>query len=317
MGSSIYELEESYFSRIFNNRWIYDCAVIDRHHCSFILFDNGVEDTGNRALGTLTFGADAKLAGKKYTGFPFPMLGVAPNLGKTSVMLGSIDGVAVQGDAGSGLWPDIPKSPTGPISTGPTNVATIDGKLHVCAGWRHVCYLNDAREWVSIRHNLPDPPNPKKATRFGFAAIAGFDANDIYAAGGEGDLWRFDGQQWHQCKVPTDKYMESLCCAGDGYVYVGLQSGGLLRGRENEWQVIHEDRMSVPFKDIVWYQDRLWCTSEYGLWTLGQDGTLGNDDIPALATACGGNLSTADGILLVGGLNGAAIHDGSQWHRLL
>ena len=87
-----------------------------------------------------------------------------------------------------------------------------------------------------------------------------------------------------------------------------------MHGRGDEWQVIHEDRMSVPFKDIVWYQDRLWCTSEYGLWTLGKDGTLGNADIPALATACGGNLSTADGILMVGGLHGAAIHDGSQWH---
>lgn len=161
------------------------------------------------------------------------------------------------------------------------------------------------------------PAQPQEGSRFGFEAIAGFGANDLYAAGGEGDLWRFDGQQWHPCRVPTQMAMESLCCAGDGYVYVGLQSGGLLRGRENEWQVIHEDRMSVPFKDIVWYQDRLWCTSEYGLWTLGQDGTLGNDDIPALATACGGNLSTADGILMVSGLNGAAIHDGSQWHRLL
>ncbi|WP_431257451.1 hypothetical protein ACQ86G_22805 [Roseateles chitinivorans] len=208
--TSHYEISESFRQRIFENRWFYDCAVVDRDTVSFILFDNGPEDNGNRALGTVSFGADAKLGGKKFNGFAFPMLGVAPNLGKTSVMLGSIDGVAVHGEGGGEMWPDIPKSPQGPISTGPTNVATIGGKLYVCAGWRHVCYLSDAREWVSIRHNLPDPPNPKKASRFGFEAIAGFGADDIYAAGGEGDLWHFDGKTWRQCQVPTNMTMESL-----------------------------------------------------------------------------------------------------------
>ncbi len=111
--------------------------------------------------------------------------------------------------------------------------------------------------------------------------------------------------------------MESLCCAGDGNVYVGLQSGGLMRGREDEWELIHEDKMSVSFKDMVWYQDQLWCTSEYGLWTVGRGGKLVHADVPALASACSGNLSTADGILMVAGLNGAAIHDGDEWHRLL
>lgn len=314
--NSIYKLDESYFQRSFNKRWVYDCAVIDRYHCSFILFNQVPEDDGNRVLGTVRFGEGGYWDASKYTGFVFPMLGVAPNLGKTSVMLGRLSGVAVHGDAGDEMWPNIPKSPAGPVKTSPSNVATIDGKLYVCAGWRHVCYLNDGKEWVSIRNNLMDPP-AKKVTDYGFAAIAGFSANDIYAAGGEGDLWRFDGQLWRQCQVPTNMAMESLCCAGDGNVYVGLQSGGLMRGREDEWEVIHEDRMSVPFKDMVWYQDQLWCTSEYGLWTVGKDGKLVNADAPSLATACAGNLSAADGILMVAGLNGAAIHDGSEWHRLL
>ncbi|WP_147306976.1 hypothetical protein [Roseateles depolymerans] len=111
--------------------------------------------------------------------------------------------------------------------------------------------------------------------------------------------------------------METICCAGDGYVYIGLQSGGLLRGRGDEWEVIHVDTMTVPFKDIVWYQDQVWCTSEYGLWNVGKDGKLVDADVPPLASACAGNLSTADGILMVAGMNGAALHDGNGWHRLI
>ncbi|UXH80646.1 hypothetical protein [Roseateles amylovorans] len=314
---SFYQLEDSYIQRSFKDRWFYDCAVIDRNTCSFILFNRVSEDDGNRVLGTVRFGEEGSWKARRYAGFVLPMLGVAPNLGKTSVMLGRISGVAVHGDAGDEKWPDIAESPNGPLRTGADCMATINGRLYVGGGWRHVCFLNDAREWESIRHNLPDPPNPKKASRFGFDAIAGFNANDIYAAGGEGDLWRFDGRFWRQCQVPTNMMMETLCCAGDGHVYVGLQSGGLMRGREDEWEVIHQDNMSVPFKDIVWYQEQLWCTSEYGLWTVGKDGKLVDADVPALASACSGNLSTADGILMVAGLNGAAIHDGNEWHRLL
>ena len=286
---STYEFPKSYGKRIFDGRWFYDCAVTDRLTVSFVLFDNQAEDNGNRALGTVVFGESAELSGRKYTGYVFPMLGVAPNLGKTSVMLGRITGVAVHGDAGNDMWPNIPKSPQGPLYTGPQATATIDGKLYVCGGWRHVCYLNDAHEWISIRHNLTDPP-AKTVTDYGFDAIAGFNANDIYAAGGKGDIWRFDGKMWRQCQVPTNMAMESLCCAGDGYVYVGLQSGGLMRGREDEWQVIHEDRMTVAFKDIVWYQDQLWCTSEYGLWTVGKDGKLKDADVPSLASARAGRV---------------------------
>ncbi|ALV07678.1 hypothetical protein [Roseateles depolymerans] len=314
--SDIYEIPDSYRKRIFDGRWFYDCAVVDRNTVSFVLFDNGPEDNGNRAFGTVRFGMGSCLDGRRYTGFLFPMLGVAPNLGKTSVMLGRVSGVAVHGDAGDEKWSNIPTSPDGPVRTSPSNVATIGGRLYVCANWRHVCYLSDKREWVSIRHNLADPPS-KRVTDFGFDAVSGFAENDIYAAGGEGDVWRFDGHLWRQCQIPTKLLMESICCAGDGFVYIGLQSGGLIRGRGDEWEVIHQDNMSVPFKDIVWYQDKVWCTSEYGLWTVAKDGKLVDADVPPLASACAGNLSTADGILMVAGLNGAALHDGNEWHRLV
>ena len=311
-----YKLEESILRRAFYNRWVFDCVAVDRNAFNFVLFDNVAKDNGNRVFCSVTFGANANLDGRKYTGFLFPMLGVAPNLGRTVVMLGLVQHVAVLGEAGDGMWPDISNSDAGPLSTGPEAVATIDGRLYVCGGWRHVCYLNDDKTWVSIRKNLPDPPNPKKASRFGFHGIAGFSADDIYAVGGEGDVWRYDGRLWRQCAVPTNMRMESVCCAGDGNVYVGLQSGGLMRGREDSWEVIHEDRMSVPFKDIVWYQDRLWCTSEYGLWTLDAKGRLVDADVPPEVRACAGNLSAADGVMLLGGLGGAAICDGKAWHRL-
>lgn len=58
--TTIYKLEESYLERSFDNRWVYDCAVVDKFTCSFILFNQVSEDDGNRALGTVRFGKEGE-----------------------------------------------------------------------------------------------------------------------------------------------------------------------------------------------------------------------------------------------------------------
>lgn len=145
----------------------------------------------------------------------------------------------------------------------------------------------------------------------GFEAISGFNADDLYCVGGKGDAWRYDGKEWHRCPVPTNMYLESVCCAGDGHVYIGMQSGRLMRGREDHREVIHEDYMTLPFKDMVWFDGRLWCTSDYGLWTV-ENGKLIDADVPPQVKTCSGNLSAADGVMLLAGHYGAAVYDGKH-----
>jgi hypothetical protein len=72
---------------------------------------------------------------------------------------------------------------------------------------------------------------------------------------------------------------------------------------------------AMPFKDKVWFHNRLWCTSDYGVWTV-ERGKLKELVLPPDVKACAGNLSAADGMRLLAGLHGAALYDGTRWNRL-
>ncbi len=68
----------------------------------------------------------------------------------------------------------------------------------------------------------------------------GFSKNDLYAVGGTNDVWHFDGEQWRYIDVCDEQMLPlSVCCAEDGYVYVGGAWGIVLRGRGEEWDVYH------------------------------------------------------------------------------
>jgi hypothetical protein len=305
-------ISDEHFKRAFKGFYPYRCAVIDRETLGFVLFKNGKKDTGDRRLIRYSLGPEPSVAGTNYKGF------VTPSLAATTecelVMADTDGGIAALGPSSNGMQKKICIRPGGELESRVAGLTVVSGRLYAFGGWRGVCYREGADQWISIRGNLPDPKGVRPS-HVGFEGLHGFNREDLYGVGGKGDVWRFDGQNWHQCEVPTDMYLESVCCAGDGYVYVGMQSGNLMRGRENEWEVIHEDAMTLPFKDMVWFDNRLWCTSDYGVWTV-ENGKLKEPDLPPEVKACSGNLSTADGVLLLAGLHGAALYDGTRWDRL-
>jgi hypothetical protein len=79
--------------------------------------------------------------------------------------------------------------------------------------------------------------------------------------------------------------------------------------------MVERGDMTLPFEDIVWHAGRLWCTSDYGLWTL-ENNRIVRADVPSEIRVCAGNLSAADGVMLLAGTNGAAYHDGERWHSI-
>ena len=74
--------------------------------------------------------------------------------------------------------------------------------------------------------------------------------------------------------------------------------------------------MTLAFKDMVWFDGKVWCTSDYGLWVI-KDGKLKEAELPAEVTACAGNLSVGDGVMLLAGMYGATVYDGKTWTRLI
>lgn len=315
-------IKAEYLKDIFGGFHISDCAIRAKGIYSFVLIE--IKDDDPRLKRIVTYFEDYQgkplISWGEYSGFQFPNLGIAHVPKVHAVMVALNGNVAVLGSGDTGMEKHIAMGGADkPIYTSVHGLATIDGSLYATGPWRAVCRRVGPNHWAQIgdRQTLPAPKrNSFGSNDEGFNAIAGFNANDIYCVGGHGDAWRFDGKVWRQCVLPTNMLLESVCCAGDGHVYIGMQSGSVLRGREDKWELIHKGSMTLPFKKMAWYGDRVWCTSDYGTWHI-VNGKLIEADLPIDIRACSGHVAVGDGVLLLAGMYGAAVFDGKKWDRLV
>lgn len=311
------------FVTYFQGYYIVDCAVRSKSAFSFILFEN-IDDGDIAQKRMINYFADRtsedNIGCSQYLGFIRPKLAISKTPKEQAVMVSSDCSTAVLGGGDDEMEQSIPKGgPDQPLYTSVHGLATIDGYVYATGGWRGVCRRIGPNQWEQMgdRTTLPVPKrNDFGSNTEGFNAIGGFNANDIYCVGGRGDAWRFNGDRWFQCAFPSNMTLYNVCCAGDGYVYIGMQSGSVMRGRENSWEIIHKGEFTLPFKDMVWFDGRVWCTSDYGIWVI-EDGKLVEPDLPAEVRSCSGNLSVGDGVMLLAGMYGATVYDGKVWTPLI
>lgn len=236
-------------------------------------------------------------------------------------------GIAADGSVhvlGSGqnmLEDTIQSGPTGPIRGGVRRARQIDGFTYVASGRRGLAKRVGTNQWESFCPKLSIKPKSVSheynlTKTWGFDDVDGFSGDDIYAAGGSGDVWHWNGNDWIQINIGTNVLIESVCCADDGNVYIGVQSGGIVRGRDDTWKQIVFGELNLPFKDLIWYEDRLYGTNDYGLWYLDENHML-PVDLQQDIKVCVGNLATADGVMLLAGPSGAAYKAEGKWHHLI
>ncbi|RSZ59022.1 hypothetical protein HF313_25200 [Massilia atriviolacea] len=311
------------YVKFFAGFLIDDCAVRSRTAFSFVAVEHiSDSDLGNKRLINYFIDKPAgkNLGASKYTGFAGVRLAVSSKPKGQAIIVSRNCAVGVLGAGEDAREEPIPYGrPDSPLYTTMHALATIDGLVYAVGGWRAVCRRVGKDQWESIvdRTSLPVPErNEFGSNDDGFHAIDGFAANDIYCGGGHSDLWRYDGKRWHRCNLPTNMVLHNICCGGDGYVYLGMQNGSVLRGRENSWSQIHKGELSIPFKDMVWYDNKIWCTSDYGTWLI-DNGKFLQDDLPPEIKSCSGNLAVGDGVLLLAGRYGATMYDGQSWTSLI
>lgn len=308
----------------FNGFHIYDCAVAKKNAFYFVLLKRkrrGDADPDKRLVSVIV-GDEEEMEFSEYDGeyFDLPKVAAAQYPNDQAVMVGLEGDVAVLGAEINDAEESIPiGTPALPLNTSANAIATIDGYVYVVGAWRSVCRRTKADTWENLarRDSIPSPkPAADGFSDGGFNAIAGFDASDIYCGGGKGDLWHFDGKSWNQCHVPSNMKIENICCGDDGFVYIGMQGGSVMRGRDDRWKVIHMGELTLPFKDMVWFCGKVWCTSDYGIWTI-EDGKFQDADLPPDVRSCSGNLSVGDGVMLLAGMYGATVYDGKKWTPLV
>jgi hypothetical protein len=305
VGCGVRNAQRFYFvarnDRQANNASAISEAGVDKRVIEFFL-DVPLE----RRMGRVTLSGLELVVGS-VAKFPIEQMVVVDSMAEVYAVGSGVKGVE------SAISKFIDKKNLGAIS----RVRTIGGYVYAVGSAHTVCRRLGKNDWESLNFNLrretrEDFDDEDQSNDMFFQDIAGFSENDLYTIAGRGVVWHCDGKKWMQVPFPSNMNLHSVCCAGDGNVYIGAQSGTLFCGRDNRWKMIHKGEFSLPFKDIVWHAGKVWCTSDYGLWTM-ENGKLVVADVPDEIKVCSGHLSVADGVMLMAGHSGAAFHDGKKW----
>lgn len=203
-----------------------------------------------------------------------------------------------------------------PASNGPlTSVRSwADGQVFCVGTARQAYRKTDSSSWVRVDQSCkPDDPQERSSTAF--LAIDGFSAGEAYAVGWDGEIWRFDGADWHQVDSPTNVALHGLHCAPDGAVYACGQSGTLIKGRGDDWRVLEQSDSEEDLRSICMFEDVLYACS-VNLVYRWHDGELNvvKMESPVSTT---GRLTAAGQQMLSVGLKDVTIFDGQDWHRIV
>ena len=152
-----------------------------------------------------------------------------------------------------------------------SGLKNIHGTVYVVGTFRNVMRREGEDRWsvfasdamVGEAHErYREAAKKDKIYNTGFNCIDGFSANkDLYAAGDSSDVWRYDGKGWIPVNIGIfNEKIISICCAEDGFVYMGTQrTGKFIRGKGDRWEEIkmpfeNDDITSIAsFKNKVYF----------------------------------------------------------------
>jgi hypothetical protein len=171
-------------------------------------------------------------------------------------------------------------------------------------------------QWEDITETIAIPKDLEDA--FGFKYFwkdaDGFSENDIYTVGGQGEVWHYDGKHWKQIPFVNDLWLNNVCCAPDGKVYVGGHGSSLYVWNKKEWKEIKSSTGIDSFKDIKWFKGKLYCGEESRLRVLE------NDELVTVGTPFPQgsiDISPNGDYMLVAGEQKAHLFDGEKWEVLI
>lgn len=232
------------------------------------------------------------------------------------IVLGTDGSINVSGGGEVKEEPPIRPAGMDPRKRGPLReIRGIAGGRAYAVGTCRQAYVRDGEgQWRCIDESAQGDDVP--VTDTSFESIDGFDEQDIYAVGWEGEIWRYDGTRFTRVASPTSLALHKVRCAPDGHAYACGQRGTLLRGRNDRWEAIEHESTTEDLWGLEFFDGHLYVSSARCVYRL-EGGKLKpvdfGDDPPATCY----HLSAADGIMWSIGPKDLMEFDGSAWKRIL
>jgi hypothetical protein len=313
------KISPSAWSQGFSGFSMRGCAVRERGFFYFVLEELPAHHKARQAAGdtrptmahlAVYYEPDTQEAWSfdELFGFPNPKLAVLRVPKPHCVVTGGQSGVYAAGSDYDGIEPPAPALVR--------RVRGVAGVGFAVAGERRVFQRSAPKQWDLLGGPMTLSSN-QSTESVGFRDVSGFSENDIYSVGGQGDVWHWNGTEWRRCDFPSNYFLETVLCAGDGKVYITGQAGSIFVGRDDKWKLLESDALSGYYNDTVWYDDKVWLSHDSGLYVLNHQGTAESADLPPQIHVTTGYLSVGDGLMLSAGIGGASVYDGKKWEILV
>lgn len=250
---------------------------------------------------------DDKIAGSDFDGMNMPSLGVARKPKEQALLLSAdIDGYVFV--VGSGEWP--PEY----VDKGAYAVSKLKCVLnhaYAIGVGRNIYKRRNIGQWDKFDKGIEEKDS------LAFSDIDAFTESDMYAVGGDGEVWLYDGDNWSQCGFPSNEQLNTVVCAPDGYVYIGGESGNIWRGLNNTWEKIYAGDSSILWNEMRWFQDKLWVISDYYLRILKNNELVYPEDELGNEIILRGHMDVYDDMVVIADLDHAYTFDGKKLRTIV
>ncbi len=215
-----------------------------------------------------------------------------------------------------------------------TGITKIGHHIFACGSGRKVYRRDGLNNWVDLvdeqQHSYVYSDIIERKKRkishigypMGFECIAGFHEEEIYAGGGNGDCWRYDGTLWHRVDLQTNTDVAAIVCGDNGKVYICLANGKIIIGRNNQWQLldtkINEYSFAADVMSAAWFQGKLYLGTPFDLYVLEGD-QLSRYQFPKEGPrqSSFAHVASCEDALLSYGNDQALVFDGVQWKEIV
>lgn len=206
-----------------------------------------------------------------------------------------------------------PGQENGPLHRGPMcSLNVIDGTIYSAGMGRQVYRRDQKGIWHSIDFDLR--PEDDDGSIVGFNSIDGFSAQEVYAAGLNGEIWWLNSGTWVEIESPTNLPLNRIFC-DDNKVYICGRNGILLAGQRNHWSVLEEVDIDDDLWSIARFQDELYILGTHGLYLLKDDFLY---EVPIAGESigfCQKLIADEDRMWLIGPKD-LLYYDGNNWTRV-
>jgi hypothetical protein len=180
---------------------------------------------------------------------------------------------------------------------------------------RDVYKRTAANRWTHLTDKLLSSELPPSVDHAGFVDIDGYSDTDVFACGGQGDLWHFDGKTWAKEDVPTNASLERICCSKNGLVYITTGCKDLLIGNRSSWSLAKQDIPDEFLEDIVQFGSQVLVSTVDTVYTVAGDKLVKPQfSLPPMSSYS--HLAAGDSILVIAGSNEAFMYDTKIWTKI-